>query len=60
VGARLDIRSARPSFVTLVYLYLAAVAFLFGVWVERRERTGCDRPAQSPPDESEDAEDESA
>jgi len=40
-------------FVTLLYLYLAALAFLFGVWVERRERTGCDRPVQSPPDESE-------
>ena len=40
-------------FVTLVYLYLASLAFLFGVWVERRERTGAERPVQSPPDESE-------
>src|SRR5215210_2855844 len=40
-------------FVILLYLYLAALAFLFGVWVERRERTGCDRPIASPPDESE-------
>jgi membrane protein len=45
--------SLAVPFVTLLYLYIASLALLFGVWVERRERTGADRPMQSPPDESE-------
>jgi membrane protein len=32
-------------FVLLLYLYVAALALLLGVWVERRQRLGVDRPA---------------
>ncbi len=41
-------------FVLLLYLYLAALAFLFGVWVERRQRNGVNRPLKSPPHDTED------
>ncbi|MBA3420619.1 MAG: YihY/virulence factor BrkB family protein [Thermoleophilaceae bacterium] len=34
-------------FVLLLYLYVAALALLLGVWVERRQRMGGDRPVQS-------------
>jgi len=33
-------------FVLLFYLNFAALAFLLGVWLERRRHTGVDRPLQ--------------
>ena len=41
-------------FVLLLYLYLAALGFLFGVWVERRQRSGASRPLERPPHDTED------
>lgn len=34
-------------FILLTYLYLSALVLLFGVWLERRQRSGVARPVQA-------------
>jgi membrane protein len=40
--------SLAAPFVLLFYLNFSALAFLVGVWLERRRHTGTDRPLQQP------------
>jgi hypothetical protein len=51
VGSRTDddepLRLAATRFALLLYLYVAAFALLFGVWMDHRNRMGVDRPAQA-------------